>query len=323
MSRSVERVQIIRIAVLVSIVCLLLATYRFSLAQQPDLFDGKLALKHVEAQVNFGFRPTGSAASVKTGDYIIKTLKDDGWTVAEQPFVLDINGEKINARNITGTIGSGPVIIIGAHYDTRLLANNDPDPAQQNKPVLGANDGASGAAVLLELARVLGHNYSYSHEIHLVFFDAEDNGNIPGWNQFSLGAIHYADVLDIRPEYVLILDMIGDQQLDVYYEGNSMQSAPDIVNALWGTADKLGYSDSFIRQIKYNLTDDHLPFIRKGIPSVDLIDFDYPYWHTVSDTLDKVSPDSLERIGRVVQTYLEQTAAITKAQPQPQSTARG
>jgi glutaminyl-peptide cyclotransferase len=279
-------------------------------ATDSPLFDGELALDHVEAQVNFGVRPTGSEALAKTGDYIIESLKTAGWEVTEQKFPLLINGKEIQARNITGSIGSGPVIIIGAHYDTRLIANADPDPANKDKPVLGANDGGSGVGVLLELARVLGENYNYNREIRLAFFDAEDNGNVPGWSDWCLGSQYYAEHLDVVPEYVVVVDMIGDKDLNVYYEGNSMQNAPDIVNGIWAVAHELGYGESFPQKIRFHMTDDHIPFMRKGIPAVDLIDFDYPYWHTVSDTLDKVSAESLEKIGRTLQEYLEGTDAI-------------
>ncbi len=279
--------------------------------QGPMLFDGQQAFKHAEVQVGFGFRPTGSDASIKTGDYIISQLKAFGWKVEEQPFTLDINGSPVKGRNIIGSIGSGPAIIVGAHYDTRLWANQDPDPAKQHDPVMGANDAASGVAVQLELARVLGQHYTYHNELRLVFLDAEDNGEILGWNDFSLGTTYYVDHLDQKPDYVIILDMIGDKDLNIYYEGMSMQSAPDIMTGMWDVADKLGYGKSFIKQLKYSMIDDHTPFIQKGIRAIDVIDFDYPYWHTVSDTLDKISASSLEIVGRVVQKYLEQTAAIT------------
>src|SRR5258706_5706187 len=202
-------------------------------------FDGNEAMKHAAAQVNFGFRPTGSAESIKAGDHIIAALKSYGWTVTEQPITLDINGQTVKGRNIIGSQGSGPVIIFGAHYDTRLWADHDPDPANQRKPVMGADDGASGVAIMLELARVLNRRYTYDNEIRLVFLDAEDNGNIPGWKDFSLGTYQYVDKLDKRPEYVVILDMLGDKDLNVYYEGASMRSAPQIMEGIWNVAEKL------------------------------------------------------------------------------------
>src|SRR5262249_1088350 len=151
----------------------------------------------------------------------IASLKSDGWSIEEQPFTLDINGKSIKARNITGKIGigSGPVVLLGAHYDTRLWADKDPDPNVRHQPILGAKDGASGGAVLVELARVLGQNHKFNREIWLVFFDAEDNGDIPGWKDWSLGATYYASHMTTRPQDMILLDMIGDKDLNIYYEG--------------------------------------------------------------------------------------------------------
>ncbi len=273
-------------------------------------FDGAKAFEDLAAQMAFGARPTGSAAWVKTGDYILSTLKDYGWKTQEQPFDLNVNGALIRGRNLIGSLGSGPVIIIGAHYDTRLWADDDPDPAKRHDPVMGADDGASGVAVMLELARVLAKGYTFNREIRLVFLDAEDNGEIPGWNDWSLGTTYYVDHLDVAPEYVVILDMIGDADLNIYYEGESMRSAPEIVHGIWDTAAALGYSQSFIPSLKYTMIDDHVPFISAGFKAIDIIDYDYPYHHTTSDTLDKVSAQSLERVGRTMQTYLVKTAAV-------------
>lgn len=280
-------------------------------------FDGEMAFADAKAQVDFGVRPTGSDASVKTGDYIIAGLKASGWTVVEQPFTLNINGKAIQARNITGKIGigTGPVIMFCAHYDTRLWADQDPDPNMHHQPILGADDGASGVAVLLELARVLGQGYKYNREIWLVFFDAEDNGDIPGWNNWSLGASYYADHLDTRPHDIILLDMIGDKDLNIYYETISMQSAPDLAQQIWTVAGDLGYGDNFIKEARYSLSDDHIPFIQKGLRAIDIIDFDYPYHHTLADTLDKISAESLGKVGRVMQVYLEQSHAVDAVAP--------
>ncbi len=282
-------------------------------ANAADKFDGQQAFNHAEAQVNIGFRPTGSPASVKTGDYIKENLKEFGWQVSEQPFDQTVNGEVFHARNIIGTLGKGPVIVVGAHYDTRLWANNDPDQARRFDPVMGANDAASGVAVMLELARVLGHGYTLNRELRLVFLDAEDNGNIPGWPNFSLGAANYAQHMDVKPEYVIILDMIGDKDLNVYYEGQSMNSDPELMTSIFQVAIDLGYGDSFIPRLKHTMIDDHGPFIDAGMKAIDLIDFDYPYWHTVSDTLDKISAASLEKIGRTLQTFFEKTGVIVRS----------
>ncbi len=274
-----------------------------------EKFSGISAYEFAAAQVGFGVRPTGSEANFKMGDYILATLKSYGWKTSEQPLNLNIDGKIIKGRNLIASIGSGPVIILGAHYDTRLWADNDPDVAKHKEPVLGANDGASGGAVLMELARVLGKGYQFNHEIRLVFLDAEDNGNIPGWIDFSLGTYEYVKKLDVKPEYVVILDMVADANLNLHYEGRSMESAPEIMTGIWRVAASLGYG-GFVPAQRFTMIDDHIPFIDAGIKAIDIIDFDYPEWHTVSDKLDKISAQSLEQVGRTLQVWLEQTGVI-------------
>jgi Zn-dependent M28 family amino/carboxypeptidase len=259
--------------------------------------------------MNLGPRPAGSREDRATGDYILAQLKDSGWSAVTQEF----NYRNVPVRNIIGKAaqGRGPVIILGAHYDTRKLA--DQDKSHPDEPVPGANDGASGVAVLLELARTLDVS-RFKNEVWLAFFDAEDNGGIPGctvWPTacndntpwpWSVGADYVAAHLDSKPEGVVIVDMIGDKDQNIYYEQNSDKVLKE---QLWSVAARLGYSRQFIAQDKWPMEDDHTPFLQRGIRAVDIIDFDYPYWHTVNDTVDKCSPESLERVGRVLQVWLE------------------
>jgi len=263
---------------------------------EPLEFDGQQAYKHVLAQEALGPRPTGSQAGWTTGDYIIQRLTELGWTVENREFVF----QGVRGRNVVGKAGQGPVVIIGAHYDTRPVADKDPNPDQREQPILGANDGASGVAVLLELARVLDQE-QLQRQVWLAFFDAEDRGRLDGW-PYSVGAREMAQNLVIRPQAVVVVDMVGDADQNIYYERNS---DPELSAELWAVAADLGYSDSIIPQPNHTLIDDHLPFIEQGIPSVDMIDFDYPYWHTLEDTADKVSPTSLERVGRTLEVWLE------------------
>lgn len=251
-------------------------------------FDGQLAYEQAWAQCAFGSRPTGSEAGRKTGDYIASQLERLGWQVKTEEF----DYRDLSVRNIIGKRGEGSVIILGAHYDTRPLADRDPQVPDQ--PILGGNDGASGVAVLLELARVLP-TYHLENEIWLAFFDAEDRGHIDGW-PFSVGARHTAQNLEIQPTYVIVLDMVGDAQQEIYYERNS---DPQLRGKIWDIARGLGYEE-FIAEEKYSIIDDHTPFLEVGISAVDIIDFDYPFWHTTEDTCDKISPESLERVGRVM-----------------------
>lgn len=268
-------------------------------AVAPDVdgqFSGAAAYLDVVKQVDFGPRTPGSEAHQKEIDWIQTETKKAGWNVGLQE--TSINGKRI--QNVTACRGSGePYIILGAHYDSRLNADQDPDPLKHSQPVPGANDGASGVAVLNELARVLPRDFP--GEICLVYFDAEDNGDLAGWD-WILGSHAYVNNLGRKPNAVVIVDMIGDADLNVYREGNS---DPTLTSAIWNQAKLLGYDQEIIDEEKYQMLDDHTPFLQAGIPAVDMIDFDYPYWHTVDDTADKVSPDSLEKIGRTLQAWIQ------------------
>lgn len=260
------------------------------------VFSGQEAYEHARAQVDLGPRPTGSEAGWATGDYILSRLAGLGWETEVQ----ETSFADIKLRNIIAKAGSGPLILVGAHYDTRPAADRDQkDPTAW---ILGANDGASGTAVLLELARVLDRQ-SLDAEVWLTFFDAEDRGKLDGW-PFSVGATLLARTLEVQPQAVIVLDMVGDRDQRFYVEGNS---DPELAGTLWDIAARLGYEEVFVDEPMGPIVDDHLPFARRGIPAIDIIDFEYPYWHTTEDTLDKISPESLERVGRVIETYLEDT----------------
>jgi len=259
---------------------------------EPLVFDGEAAYAHVVAQCDLGFRPTGSEAGRATGDYIISYLEEQGWTVETEEFTY----RETPVRNIIGKMGEGSVILLGAHYDTRRSADEE-NPAV---PVMGANDGASGVAVLLELARTLDRD-KLQHQVWLAFFDAEDNGRLDGW-EWCVGSGYMAAHLEVTPEAVVVVDMIGDADQQLFLERNSN---PALQTQLWEIGATLGYTATFISEYRWAMYDDHIPFAQRGIPSVDIIDFDYPYWHTTQDTPDKVSGASLERVGRVLETWLE------------------
>ncbi len=264
----------------------------------PNLsFSGDVAYQHVLAQIAIGPRPTGSDAGWATGNFIIAELDKAGWSAESQEFLF----KGVKGRNIIGRKGSGPIIIIGAHYDTRPAADQEQDAALRAEWIDGANDGASGVAVLLELARVLDSE-TLKNEVWLAFFDAEDRGRLDGW-PFSVGARQMAQELTVNPQAVVVVDMIGDAGQQLYYEHNSTD---ELSIEIWAVAAELGYQDHFIPEFRHTIIDDHIPFLERLIPAVDIIDFDYPYWHTVEDTADKVSPESLERVGRTLQVWLEE-----------------
>lgn len=258
-------------------------------------FDSKRALTHVKAQTDFGPRPVGSDANRKTSDYIGRTLERLGWKVEYQEFAF--RGKPV--RNVLAKKGRGPVILLGAHFDTRPVA--DRDPTDRSQPVPGANDGGSGVAVLLELARTLDRRATDQAEIWLAFFDAEDHGDLSGW-PWCVGSRYMADTLSVRPEYVVVVDMVGDDDQRIYYEWTGTLWLQE---RIWRIADQLGYSQHFIPRHRHSILDDHTAFLQLGINAIVLIDLDYPYWHTRYDTLDKVSADSLQRVGDVLETWLE------------------
>lgn len=259
------------------------------------VFDAESAWAFLEYQVSLGPRPVGSDAHAMTVDWIYSNLDEFGWDVEIQKTAK--LGHPI--KNIVAKRGKGKTwIILGVHYDTRLLSDQDADPSNRNYPVMGANDGASGVAVLLEIARVLTD--IPDAQVWLVFFDAEDNGNIPGWD-WILGSRAFVESLEGTPDAVVILDMIGDADLNIYFEANSDEV---IRSQIWEQADRLSYSSYFIPTTKFRMLDDHTPFLEAGIPAVDIIDFDYPYWHTIDDTIENVSKGSLRIVGETILAWL-------------------
>jgi Zn-dependent M28 family amino/carboxypeptidase len=292
------------VALYLAIIALLLAGslgwYGYSYLSQPETesigFDGQRAYADVQTQVAFGPRVPGSEGHARIQEWMQAELEMAGWQVEIQ--TSERLGHPI--ENLVVRRGEEPPqIILGAHYDTRMFADNDLDPAQHTRPVPGANDAASGVAVLLELARTLPAD---TVPVWLVFFDAEDNGRIPGWD-WILGSREFVRNNPVQPRAVIIVDMVGDADLNIYKERNS---DPEIIDEIWGTAKRLGYESKFIPDYKHSMLDDHTPFLEAGIPAVDIIDFDYPYWHTTQDTPDKVSAESLQVVGETLRAWLVQ-----------------
>lgn len=274
--------------------------YIYSFLAEPttvsSTFDGQHAYADVQTQVAFGSRVPGTEGHAKALEWIRTELESASWQVEIQS--SEALGHPV--KNIVAKRSDQPPqFIIGAHYDTRMFADQDPDPTQHTTYVPGANDGASGVAVLLGVARSLPKD---TVPIWLVFFDTEDNGNIEGWD-WILGSREFVKNNPIQPRAAIVVDMIGDADLNVYKERNSN---PDLTDAIWAAAKESGYDSKFISDYKYSMIDDHTPFLQAGIPAVDIIDFDYPYWHTVQDTPDKVSAESLQAVGETLRTWVMQ-----------------
>jgi len=255
-------------------------------ATVPLSFDGANALADVQTQVAFGQRTPGSTGHAQVREWMRTELESAGWVVEIQQ--TKSMGHPI--FNLIAKRGVSPQIILGAHYDSRMFADQDPDADKRLDPVPAANDGASGVAVLIGLARTLPKD---TVPIWLVFFDAEDNGHIEGWD-WILGSRAFVKEYSLQPRAAIIVDMIGDANLNIHLERNS---DPVIRAEIWETAESLGYGNVFLNTEKFSMLDDHTPFLEAGIPAVDIIDFDYPYWHTTQDTPDKVSAESLHAVG--------------------------
>ncbi len=270
----------------------------------------EIALRHAERLCAFGPRPVASAGIVRAADYIERVLERNDWQVEQQEFAYQ--GERV--RNVVGKKGSGPLIILACHYDTRPMA--DQDPADRSQAIIGANDGASATAVMLELARVLdeeafGSEGQAKMQVWLAFLGAEERAGVAGigtsvW-EGAIGAKHLAGRVMAstaqRPEYVLVLNMVGDKEQTLYYEWTSTLWLQE---KLWSSAKSLGYADYFIPNNKYVVNQSiHTAFLEWGIPAALISDMDYPYWRTRQDTVDKISADSLERVGRSIESMLE------------------
>ncbi len=271
----------------------------------------KVIWNYLETLCAFGPRNPGSEGYRETLNLIRKRGEKYADQVVEYPFsVRTSESTSVNMVNLElrfeGTEGGAP-ILIGAHFDTRPFADEDPDPENWSKPILGANDGGSGTAVLLGLAEYL-NQHPVARPVHLVFFDGEDFG-ADGSGLKLLGSTFYAGQLAKEerakwPYWVLVIDMIGDKDLEIFKESYSLKGSANFLDRIYRVAKDQGIK-SFNEKTKYTIFDDHYPFHRMGIPSTVLIDFDYPYWHTLQDTLDKCSIESMLSVFSVVVKTIE------------------
>jgi glutaminyl-peptide cyclotransferase len=263
-------------------------------------------------QTGFGPRYPGSEAHLRFCGELEKRFKPHFDAFHRQEFEIVLRGNKVACANLIGvkktaTAPAAPPLLIGTHFDTRPLADNEQDPGLKHKPIIGANDGGSGTAVLLALAQGLAAS-SFTRDIYLALFDAEDVGNIGGY-EFGVGARYFTQhPLPGLPGEVIILDMVGgknlilDIDLHLFSHGQSL----DLARRIMSLGTQRGYAP-FIQnkpgQHKYIICD-HIPFLRMGIPSFVLIDIDYPQWHTHADLPQAMCEESLGMITRVVADYL-------------------
>ena len=276
-------------------------------------FEGSRAYALVEAQTDFGPRIPGTPAHDSTRAWLVERLQVHADQVVEQRLRIPDPRDTTRAFEGANIIASWQPdlrrrILLAAHWDTRAVADNDPDPAKRLRPVLGANDGGSGVAVLLEIARLLDlHPLTRGVGVDIVLFDLEDAGTtdpavadslrIPFAMGSEMFVLHNPTY---RPQWGILLDMVGDTSLRIPKEGYSVRYAPELVDRVWAAARRVE-ATAFVDEEGAAVQDDHVPFLRNGIPVIDLIQTPFPdTWHTTEDTPARVSPESLEQVGRVV-----------------------
>lgn len=284
-------------------------------------FDEKKAWDHLVKQCDFGPRVPGSDAHKKGRDYIQAELKKSCENVRLQEFThrWSENNESYTMWNIIGEQNWKDAklrVLLLAHWDSRPHANQDPDPDAAKKPVMGANDGASGVAVLLELARIMKSRLPKGVGVMYLMTDGEDLG--PELEEMFLGAVHFSKNLPSpKPHYGILLDMIGDKNLSIPVEPNSYFYAQDLSKAFYQLAQASGFRDVFSSRYGPQIEDDHMCLNQGGIPTIDLIDFDYgpghSWWHTQADTVDKCSATSLGKVGKALEVWLMQSPPWARA----------
>ena len=275
-----------------------------------SLFDSARAWRDLERIVGFGPRPSGSLQSAQTRSYILQELKNAGIRTRVQSFTAETALGPVPMSNVIGEIPGrwSGVILIGGHYDTKYF------PGFR---FVGANDGGSSAALLIELARALARN-PRQYTIWILFLDGEEERSPNSNHAASHGAQYFVEELRRsgkleRFRAAILADMIGDRDLDIPQDAGS---TPWLRDAIWATARRLGFKSHFLDE-SVPFEDDHLPFLRAEIPATLLIDYNYGnraagqvFWHTAQDTLDKLSPRSLQVVGEVILQSLPAVEAI-------------
>ena len=284
------------------------------MSEVSTMFSADSAYTYLERQVDFGPRVPGSVPHRKCGEWLESELKRHGAQVTVQDVTLRaFDGTALPSRNILGQFNpdvSDRTLLL-AHWDTRPWADEDPDENNRKKPVPGANDGASGVSVLLELARVLGESGT-DQGVDILFVDAEDYGTEGDDLSWAMGARHFAQnppINGYRPSRAILLDMVGGENAVFRREYFSQQEASDLVDAVWAAAARAGYADRFSNEWGGAITDDHLEFLKIGVPAIDVIAFSPetgfpPTWHTLSDNMEHIDRNSLKAVGATLLVFL-------------------
>lgn len=274
------------------------------------VFNADSAYGFVQTMVDFGPRVPNTEAHRRAGEWLESKMREYGWTVMPQNATLEaFDGTWLLARNIFAQLNpeASDRLLLLAHWDCRPWADQDPDENKRSQPVDGANDGASGVGVLLEIARQLGLNHS-ERGVDILFVDAEDWGNDGQEDSWALGTRYFAEnppKPGYRPTQAILLDMVGSPQARFGHEYFSRKSNPALIDKVWSAAAMLGHGQYFHNGFGGAVTDDHVQLIDHGIPAIDIIDyrddsgFD-PVWHTSRDDMHNISPKTLGAVGETL-----------------------
>lgn len=279
-------------------------------------FDADSAFAYVKAQTEFGPRVNNTEAHRKCGEWLCAELERHGAEVTRQEATLrSFDGVDLQAVNIIGQFNPEAEnrLLLLAHWDTRPWADNDPDESKHKTAIDGANDGGSGVGVLLEIARQLGHQ-NPGKGVDILFVDAEDRGASEDEESWALGARYFVEhpfKEGYRPDEAILLDMVGGREAKFAAEYFSLRYAQELLQKVWRTAAESGYDDYFVTKAGGAITDDHIHFLKVGIPTIDIIEYNEasgtgfnPTWHTTHDTIDNIDRATLKAVGQTVVNYI-------------------
>jgi glutaminyl-peptide cyclotransferase len=286
-------------------------------ARPKTAFDAAAAMRYTQAQLAFGPRVPGTAGAAKAGDWIVTMMRERADTVVEQRWThRTLTGDSIPLRNVLARWNPAATqrILYVTHWDTRPTADEDPVLGNRGTPIPGANDGAAGVGLFIALGDAF-RKLPPTVGVDLLFVDGEDYGKSfdAPYADVLLGSQYFAAHLpapDYRPMFGILWDMIADKDLNIMQESKSVAAAPEVVSRVWQRAADLGYDGYFLPKVGYDVTDDHVPLIERGLRVIDVIDLDYgplspsgqaspSYHHTLADTIDKISQRSLQIVGDV------------------------